>query len=74
MQSISTHSSRTTRIEEEVGMPRASPLIDGTIRRLAGRIMVLHADAVQNDAFLSDLTRACWRGKPINTGDDGFVT
>lgn len=36
--------------------------------------MLARAEALHNDKFCYDLTHETWRGKLINTGDDGFVT
>jgi hypothetical protein len=47
---------------------------EGTVWCLTGRTMVARAEALQSEAFYHALTHEIWRGKSINTGDDGFVT
>ena len=57
---------------------------DGTVWCMTGRTMVVRAEALQRQHTKTDnsdendfchaLTHETWAGKPINTGDDGFVT
>jgi cellulose synthase/poly-beta-1,6-N-acetylglucosamine synthase-like glycosyltransferase len=47
---------------------------EGTVVCLTGRTMVVKAEAVQTEEFHFALTHQTWKGKIINTGDDGFVT
>lgn len=41
---------------------------------LTGRTLLARSAALQNEGFAHALTHETWRGRPINTGDDGFVT
>ncbi|RYO92283.1 hypothetical protein DL766_001774 [Monosporascus sp. MC13-8B] len=47
---------------------------DGGIFCLVGRTMLARVKAVQNPELLDTLTSEFWRGKNINTSDDGFLT